>query len=72
MDALDIARHFLDSAEDYENPAPMAMAYIMLWHAERIRKFEQAQEEWHHKQRENTPPPPPVMPYPGYPFPGGF
>jgi hypothetical protein len=42
-----------------------ALAHIQLWHAERIRKFEQAQEEWHRKQRENTPPPPP-MPHPGY------
>jgi hypothetical protein len=67
MDHLDVAEGFLNSANDHENPAPMAMAYIMLWHAKRIRKFEQAQEEWHRKQRENTPPIPPQMPpYPGY------
>lgn len=46
-----------------------AMACIQLWHAERIRKFEQAQEEWQRKQRENIPPPPPMpfpMPYQGF------
>jgi hypothetical protein len=67
MDHLDVAAGFLNSADDDANPAQIAMGYIMLWHAERIRKFEQAQEEWQRKQRENTPPPPPVMPpYPGY------
>lgn len=48
--------------------AALASAHIQLWHAERIRRYEQAQEEWQRKQRENTPPPPPLQ-FPGY---GGF
>lgn len=73
QDHLDRAAELLDEAHlggtqqlSPSGCALMASAHIQLWHAERIRKFEQAQEKWARRQRENTPPLPPVMPHPGY------
>lgn len=54
-----------ESMEEHAAHCREASLCIQLWYAQRIQKFEQAQEEWQRKQRENTPPPS-MMPHPGY------
>lgn len=72
MDRLEEASKLLSAAYDAGEEYPpavcaaMARAHIALWHAERIQRFEQAQEEWRRKQWEGAPPLPPAMPHPGY------